>query len=122
MTSDRESNDEKKKRPRNKYEKIRSALRSKDSDPKINDKKEMELRKMRRFLHKQKIKKDKPAKVSKPIDNEKKAKALKFLPLGAAKLDDKAIVLPTILFNIIDGVVKAMIFVAYIEEISLILN
>ncbi len=85
MTSDSESNGEKKRRPNNKYEKIRSALRPKDSDPKINDKKDLELRKMRRFLHKQKLKKDEPSKVLKPMNDEKKAKALKFLPLGAIK-------------------------------------
>lgn len=42
----------------------------------------------------------------------------KFLPLGAATLLNKAIPLPTVLFNIIDGLVKMVIFVAYIYFIG----
>lgn len=42
----------------------------------------------------------------------------KFLPLGAATLLDNLFGLPSILFNIVDGVVKLIIFVAYIYFIG----
>ena len=42
----------------------------------------------------------------------------KFLPLGAATLIDNAFGVPSILFNVIDGLVKMGIFVAYIYFIS----
>jgi len=42
----------------------------------------------------------------------------KFLPLGAATMLDKAIPLPSFLFNIVDGLVKMAIFVGYIYFIG----
>lgn len=42
----------------------------------------------------------------------------KFLPLGAATLIDKALDVPSYLFNIIDGLIKMGIFVAYIYFIG----
>ena len=42
----------------------------------------------------------------------------KFLPLGAATMLDRAIPLPSFLFNIVDGLVKMLIFVAYIYFIG----
>lgn len=43
----------------------------------------------------------------------------KFLPLGAATLLDKLIGLSSVMFNIVDGVIKMAIFVAYIAIIGL---